>query len=55
MINDWTRMECTDGFSKQSEQLLPQLKSVNNTFINGLPLINSSIPVFPEQFNFSSE
>ena len=53
MSNGWVRMECSDGFSERSEQLLANLRNVENSFVNILPSINSSIPVFPEQFNYS--
>ena len=51
--NDWIRIECTDGFNEKSQQLLMRLTSINETFIDLLPTINSSSLVIPGQFIFS--
>ena len=49
--NGWTRMECTTGLTEGSEQLLTQLRSIRNSFLQELP---STSLVIAEQFNFSS-
>ena len=56
-LNDWTRIECTTGFTEtsQSMQLVLQLMNIveSNMFANQLPVVSGRTLVVPEQFNYS--